>query len=125
MKSNAGRLFWGIVLVLTGGYFLARDLGVAPDLSDNGWAIFLAVFSLAFFGLYVAGRLKDWGLLFPAFGAGAVAAVIWLAETGYTSPELGTVILLGIALPFWVRGRVQGICSAVLASCWRWSLWVV
>jgi hypothetical protein len=124
MKSNAGRLFWGIVLVLTGGYFLARDFGVAPDLSENGWAISLAVFSLAFFGLYVAGRFKDWGLLFPAFGAGAVAAVIWSAEAGYDGSELGTVILLGIALPFWVA-----LLSDQKANWWAaipgWALTVI
>ena len=124
MKSNAGRIFWGVALLLTGAYFLARDLGVAPDLSENAWVMGLSVVSLAFFVLYIFSRFQDWGLLFPAFGAGAVAAMIWLSESGYNESGLGTIILWGVAVPFWVAfitHRKENSWTAIPA----WALTVI
>ena len=124
MKSNAGRVFWGVVLLLAGAYFLARDIGVAPDLSENAWVIVLSVVSLAFFTLYVLSRFRDWGLLFPAFGAGAVAAVILLSESGYNESGLGTIILWGMAVAFWIAllsNRKENGWAAIPA----WALTVI
>ncbi|MEK6222180.1 MAG: hypothetical protein N2D54_08015, partial [Chloroflexota bacterium] len=94
--------FWGIVFLLTGSYFFAKDLGIAPDLTESQWAIFLGIISVAFFILYFINKLQDWGMLFPAFVAGGLAIIISLAETGYEGPGLGTIILWAVAIPFWI-----------------------
>ena len=40
--SGSGKYFWGVLLLVLGGLFLARDLGYLQDVS--AWTIFFIVF---------------------------------------------------------------------------------
>jgi len=102
MNSNAGRIFWGVVLILIGGYFLAEIFGVAPELSDVGWVVIMAILSIGFFTLYFAGGMRDWGMLFPSFILAGAAAAVWISTRYEEMGTLAGVIMMwSIALPFW------------------------
>jgi hypothetical protein len=101
MNDRRGNIYWGLFLLLLGGLLLAFSLGVIPRPSENGWAIFFAVIALLFFVGYLTSGIRNWGLLFPAVGTGAIAATIWMAEAGVPGETIGGLFMIAISLPFW------------------------
>jgi hypothetical protein len=99
---DGGRIFWGIALLLLGGFFLAVNLGMIPGLGANTWAFVFAGASLLFFAGYFSSGLRNWGVLFPATLTGAIAAIIWLSETSIAGEWLGALFMFAMAVPFYV-----------------------
>jgi hypothetical protein len=101
MKERS-RYIWGFALILIGGFLLAVTTGLIPDISANLWAVVFAVVSILFFVTYFVSGLREWGWLFPACIIGAVAAIIALNEMGVEGEWLGTIMIVSVAIPFWV-----------------------
>ena len=57
MKNRRSSLFWGVTLLLVGGFFLARNAGLIPDFADNVWTLILGAAALVFFFGYL---LSGW-----------------------------------------------------------------
>ncbi len=102
MKSRTRNFFWGLVLILFGGFFLAVNLEWIPELSENLWAIVLGTIGLLFFAGYVTSEARNWGLLFPATIFGASAVVIWLENADVEGNFIGGLFMMAISIPFWV-----------------------
>lgn len=100
MKLNKSNLIWGILLILAGGVFLAQNLGYLEWVSFNLWIYIFAGASLVFFAAYFINGIKEWGWLFPACIFAAVASVMALGEAGVEGGGLGTIVLVGVAIPF-------------------------
>lgn len=93
---------WGIALILVGGLFLLENLGFIAAFSPTVWAVLFAGASLLFFVAYFFNGVREWPWLIPATLLASVALVIWLAARGTADPFLGTIVLWGLSLPFWV-----------------------
>ena len=104
MKDKIVSIFWGIVLLAFAGVLLADALHVIELdlLSDQIWVVVFGVLSAFFFVTYLVNGLKHWGWLFPAFILAALAVTVEMALIGMDGAFLGTPILAGIALPFFV-----------------------
>lgn len=102
MKRNRPNLFWGLILILLGGFFLAVNSGVVPELSENLWGAVFAVVSLLFFVGYVSSRARNWGLLFPATISLAVALTLWLNSANVAGNTIGGIFMFAVSIPFWV-----------------------
>ena len=107
MNSKRINLIWAVALILLGGVFLAENLGFISQVSALGWGIAFAVLSLLSFGGYFSAGLKAWGWLVPAMIFGGLAATVWLADTGFNQPAIGSIILGSIAVPFVVAFLVD------------------
>ncbi len=102
MKNRRSSLFWGVTLLLVGGFFLARNAGLIPDFADNVWTLILGAAALVFFFGYLLSGWRNWPLLFPAIGCGIGAAAIALNEAGVASELIGGGLLYAVSLPFWI-----------------------
>lgn len=102
MTTNRSQLYWGLVLLLLGGLFLAVNLHMIPEPGGNLWAlIFAGISALCLVGYFVGG-VRNWGWLFPATVTGAIAATIWMAEAGVDGTLIGSMFMTAVSLPFWV-----------------------
>lgn len=102
MKEKRSSLFWGLFLLILGGFFLAFNMEVIPELSLNVWAILFGLVGLGFLVGYLVSDVRNWGLLFPAAGCAAVALTIWLSEANAAGELIGGLFMLIISFPFWV-----------------------
>ncbi len=102
MKGKWVDIVWGLALVLIGGLFLTRNMGIIPDLSPILWSFLFAAASIGFFVSYAVKGKEEWWWLFPALGSGSIAVIIWLAEAGIDGAFMGTMVLWSVAVPFFV-----------------------
>jgi len=104
MKAKVSSIFWGLVLVLTGGLLLANTLGyVNLDVLEAGtWMLIFAAAALLFLVTYFMNGVQKWGWLFPACIFGSLALTIFLTESGVDGSILGAPILAAVAVPFLV-----------------------
>ena len=100
MKTKLINGLWGLLLILAGGFFLAWNYKLIPELSPQLWAIVLAVLSLLFFTSYLISGVRHWGWLFPALILAATSATILLADTGRAGAFIATLFTWCVALPF-------------------------
>jgi hypothetical protein len=100
MKARSLNLVWGIILILTGGLFLAQNLGYMEELPLNTWVIIFSVLSLLFFATYFINGVSQWGWLFPAFIFAGLALTMMMTNAGVASGAVGIPVLIGVALPF-------------------------
>lgn len=78
MKNTWLNAFWGILLILGGGLFLAQNLGYLEEFSATTWMYIFIGASVLFFVTYFVSGLQHWGWLFPACIFGGLATTIWL-----------------------------------------------
>lgn len=102
MDTKLSRMFWGLLLVVLGVYLFAENIGLVEEVPVTGWTIIFGITSLASFTIYFTNKHKNWPMLFPAMVAGAIAAIIWLAENGAEGEWLGSLFMYSVAVPFWV-----------------------
>lgn len=105
MKTKVVNLFWGIVLVGLGVVFLLNELGFITlrDLSSMVWALIFAVVAAFFLVTYLLKGGQEWGWLFPTTIFAGIAMLIGLEHTAIGEFLSAAPVLLGIALPFFVR----------------------
>lgn len=66
-NSNSSALFWGVTILVIGGFFSMRNFGIIPHSCFNRfWPIFLIGMGAGFFSLFIFDP-RDWGVLIPAF----------------------------------------------------------
>lgn len=102
MRERLISTFWGIVLIVLGGLFMAQNLGWIGEISAAVWAGLFAGASLLFFVTFFISGIQSWGWLFPACILGSLAAVIYFGERGFTGSWIAMLILWSIIPPFLV-----------------------
>ncbi|RPI32695.1 MAG: hypothetical protein EHM70_08280 [Chloroflexota bacterium] len=102
MKAKAINLLWGIVLIAAGGLFLAQNMGLLPEITNQVWAVVFTGLSLLFFATYFISGVRNWWWLFPALIFGSLAFMMAMAEAGYDGVYLVAPLLGSIAVPFLV-----------------------
>jgi hypothetical protein len=107
MRSKFDGLMWGLILIVAGGLFMARNMGYEVDLTPVFWMGACAVLSAVSFIRYFAGERAHWGLLFPACQFAAVAIIIGLSEAGVHDSIIGAPLFIGFAIPFAVAFLVD------------------
>jgi hypothetical protein len=66
-NSNSSALFWGVTILVIGGFFSMRNFGIIPHYYFNRfWPILLIGVGSGFFSLFIFDP-RDWGVLIPAF----------------------------------------------------------
>jgi hypothetical protein len=101
MKRSRPNLFWGALLILIGGFFLAMNMGLISELSEVLWGIAFAVAGLLFFAGYLSRGKQNWGLLFPVALCEAIALTFWLTSAGVDENVIGGLFMIAISIPFW------------------------
>ncbi|MGE5124123.1 MAG: hypothetical protein ACM3H7_06360 [Acidobacteriaceae bacterium] len=120
MKDTIIKTFWGVVLVILGGFALADRLG-SIDLDSTTsqmWIIIFASLSLAFFLSYFISGIRQWGWLFPALIFAALALVINPILADQESPITPMSILLAVGIPFYVGYLVNRKHWGLLIPAW-------
>jgi hypothetical protein len=100
MQNKFDGFIWGLILIVAGGLFMARNLGYEVDLTPAFWMGACAVLSAVWFIRYFAGDLKQWGRLIPACQFAAIAVIIGLSEAGVQGSIMATPLFIGFAIPF-------------------------
>jgi hypothetical protein len=100
MNSKFDSFIWGLILIVAGGLFMARNMGYEVDLTPTFWMGVCAVLSALSFIRYFAGDLKRWGRLMPACQFAAIAIIIGLSQTGVRGSSIGAPLFIGFAIPF-------------------------
>ncbi len=120
MKANLVKTVWGFMLIVLGGLFLADTLGYMEMdlLTRQGWAIFCASLSVAFFLSYFLLGVKQWGWLFPALIFAALSLVIGGLVDRYEGDLIALSILLSVTIPFYVGYLVDRKQWGLLIPAW-------
>jgi hypothetical protein len=102
MKQRFVGIFWGLVLVIIGAYFLITQTN-SISITDPkvGLALFGAL-SLLFFATYFVNGREKWGWLFPAcISLGlAVAMLAMIINPAIEGTWVPAVIIFSVAVPF-------------------------
>ncbi len=103
MEGRRRTVSWGVLLVVLGLFFLARNLGLLGPLRD---ALMIVVFGVAgAFFLYTALRNQEqWWAMIPGAALIGLAAVVGLDALAPRLGDLfgGLVFLLTLSLGFWL-----------------------
>ncbi len=121
MRSKSISIFWGIILLLGGVFFLLRNAGYFAEIPDGVWKFIFAGISLLFLTTWLANGIRNWGWLVPACVAGGISITILMDEIGGFGSASATPLLASIALPFLVA-------FAIAPQKNRWALipaWVM
>jgi hypothetical protein len=100
MQNKFDGFIWGLILIVAGGLFMARNLGYEVDLTPVFWMGVCAVLSALSFIRYFADDRKQWGRLMPACQFAAIAVIIGLSEAGVQGSIIATPLFIGFAIPF-------------------------
>jgi hypothetical protein len=126
---GAADIFWGVVFLAGGAYFLYRFIGnatgewwaaipgfalvgigvdnlLAGFLRDWGGLFFLGMLGLGFFAVYLSGRERWWAII-PG-GVLVTLGIVSVLNDVYAARETGGLFFLGLGLTF--------LLVAVLAS---------
>ena len=65
-RGHSGALFWGIVILVIGGFYFLRNFEIIPYFYiDEYWPIFLLALGMGFIALFIY-HPRDWGVIIPA-----------------------------------------------------------
>lgn len=120
VRSRITGIFWGLVLIVIGGLWLAAKLGYLQFelFSEQTWVVIFAVASAAFFLSYFLNGVRHWGWLFPAFIFAALALTIWMATNDVGGSLVGVPILASVALPFYIGFALDRTRWGLLIPAW-------
>ncbi len=115
-RKNDRAVFWGVVLLILGGFFLLRNFDVIPYFyAEDFWPVFLLAPGIAFILKY-ASNPKEWGVLIPGtilifFGLKNMVAIFFDCgwDTNFCFDNLWPLILIviggGIILSGYLESR--------------------
>lgn len=101
-RLRSADVFFGVLLLIIGFFFLALNAGIVPELNVNVWALLASAASLIFLIGWLLIGWRNWPLLFPAVASGSAAVALWTSGSGIDGRLVGGLISLLLALPFWV-----------------------
>ncbi|AHF09986.1 MULTISPECIES: DUF5668 domain-containing protein [Dehalobacter] len=116
---NKSGLFWGIILILTGGLLLIDNLGNWQIFSmEFLWPVLILILGLAFEFNYFSKKESP-GLLVPG-GILTVIGLLFIFETfthwqfsGYTWPVYPLAVAVGLFQLYLFSGRPRGLLVPV------------
>lgn len=102
MSALNSRIFWGILLVLGGIFFLLENLGVFP-VGNLIWSLLFLVAGLSFLYIVVRDQHKWWAVI-PGLVLVSLSATIALGELAptFSNQYGGALFLAGMGLAFWI-----------------------
>lgn len=104
MNNQSRRVFWSVLLIIFGFFFLLNNFRIFGDLSDLFWAGVFGVGAFLGLGQYLK-RPEQWWVLFPTGVFLGIAGAITL-DTVHLFPHTdsisGSFFMLSLALPFWI-----------------------
>jgi len=121
MSDKRTSLFWGLVLLLAGAFFLLVTTDVLPALTAQTWAILFTVAAVVLLIGYLLTGWRRWYYLFPGAVSAAAAALLWLLEGGVNGSAAAGLFMVIISVPFWIGYLIDARVN-------RWALipgWVV
>jgi hypothetical protein len=120
MKANLVKILWGIVLIASGGVFLADTLGYVDlaIITRQAWSIIFATFSVAFFACYLLVGVRKWGWLFPALIFAALALILGVFIDNHSDSLIAVSILLSVGVPFYVGYLLDHKDWGLLIPAW-------
>lgn len=107
MKNQLDRSVWGLVLIIAGVAFMARNLGYQIDLTPAAGMVVASSLSVLSFIRYFAGDRKRWGRLLPACALAAVAVMIGLSEADASDSIIVMPLFISLAIPFAVALAIE------------------
>lgn len=100
MRQKLINVFWGIVLILGGAFFLLKNNGYFTNIPDGVWKYIFIGASLLFFATWLANGIRNWGWLVPACVFGGLSITVLMGEIGNFGGATATPLLASIAIPF-------------------------
>ncbi len=102
MAKQSQRIFWSIMLILFGIFFLLDNFRlVPPELGDLFWTGIFGVGAL--FGLiYYLSHREQWWILFPTFTFFGITGVMFVESLPFYLIDGGSIFLLMLSLAFWI-----------------------
>jgi len=100
MKTKFSSIFWGLALILVGGFLLGLQLGYFQDLAEQTWMLIFAAASVLFFATYFVNGIQAWGWLFPACIFAALSGTLYIVDTSTPDEWIATLIVGSVAIPF-------------------------
>jgi hypothetical protein len=100
VHNKFDNLIWGLILIVAGALFMARNLGYELNLTPVMAMMLFAALSVLCFIRYFAGDLKRWGRLMPACLFAAFTVMIGLSEADVQDSLIATPLFVGFAIPF-------------------------
>jgi hypothetical protein len=131
MIQKFSGLFWGVLLMVGGGIYLAQNQGYLTHVDPAVWItlyIGVSIISLVF---YFLGGIQKWWMLLPAGIFGGLSILVILAANGVNHPAMASPLFLGIAVPFSVAYLLDrtknwwALIPAGLMAFLIFVLWVV
>ena len=102
MTERRSSLFWGLVLLLAGAFFLLVTTDVIPTLTAQTWAILFTVAAVVLLIGYLLTGWRRWYYLVPGAVSAAAAALLWLTENDVGGSAAAGLFMAIISIPFWV-----------------------
>ena len=107
MKTTVDRFGWGLMLIVAGGVFMARNLGYQIDLTPAAGMAVASGLSVLSFIRYFAGDRQRWGRLMPACVPAAFAVMIGLSEADASDSIIVMPLFISLAIPFAVALAIE------------------
>ena len=101
MRDRISAIYWGILLIGAGLVWLASELWLEIDPTEEQWAFILGAGSVLCLVGYLIGDKKRWGLLFPAAALAVGSLAIWLDNRETDSELVGGLVTATMSIPFW------------------------
>lgn len=121
MKTNFSSVLWGIVLMLVGGFVLAKEMGYLAGFSTTTWMLIFAGASLLFFITYFVNGFRAWTWLFPACIFAALSGTLFIVNSSIPGEWVATLVVGSVAIPFVVaflldRSRMWALIPAFILT---------
>ncbi|HHJ06064.1 MAG TPA: hypothetical protein ENK24_01035 [Anaerolineae bacterium] len=102
MAKQSQRIFWSVMLILFGIFFLLDNFRlVPPEVGDLFWTGIFGVGAL--FGLiYYLSHREQWWILFPTFTFFGITGVMFVESLPFYLIDGGSVFLFTLSLAFWI-----------------------
>ncbi|RME48992.1 MAG: hypothetical protein D6796_05555 [Caldilineae bacterium] len=100
MTSQNRRVFWGVMLIVAGIFFLLDNFRLLGGLSEWVQAALFGMLGLLFLGGYLNNR-RHWWSLFPAAVLLGLAGTMLADQISFLRPFSGGIFLFCLSLAFW------------------------
>lgn len=100
MGKKLSGIFWGVILIASGGIALAQTQGYLNNVKPGIWIGVFAGISILSLMLYFISGIRNWGMLFPAGIFGGLAFLLAMEVNNVDNPAMAAPLFFGIGAPF-------------------------